>query len=40
MTLIHASAVVDSKAELASDVVVGPFSVIGQSLRMDQPPHH
>jgi len=29
MTLIHPSAIVDPKAELASDVQVGPFSVIG-----------
>ena len=34
MTLIHASAVVDSKSELASDVVVGPFSVIGPNVKI------
>ncbi len=34
MTLIHASAVVDSKAELASDVMVGPYSVIGPNVKI------
>ncbi len=32
MSLIHASAVVDSKAKLASDVVIGPYSVIGPNV--------
>ena len=34
MTRVHASAVVDSKAELASDVEVGPYSVIGPNVRI------
>ena len=34
MTRIHASAVVDSKAELASDVEVGPYSVIGPNVKI------
>jgi UDP-N-acetylglucosamine acyltransferase len=34
MTRIHASAVVDSKAELASDVEVGPYSVIGANVKI------
>ncbi len=34
MTLIHATAVVDSKAELASDVVVGPYTVIGPNVKI------
>ena len=32
MTQIHASAVVDSKANLAGDVEVGPYSVIGPNV--------
>ena len=35
MTQIHASAIVDSKAELASDVEVGPYSVIGSHVKID-----
>jgi len=34
MTLIHASAVVDSKAELANDVEIGPYSVIGPHVKI------
>ena len=34
MTQIHASAVIDSKAELASDVEVGPYSVIGPNVKI------
>jgi len=34
MTLIHSTAVVDSKAELASDVVVGPYTVIGPNVKI------
>ena len=34
MTLIHATAVVDSKAELASDVEIGPYSVIGPNVKI------
>lgn len=34
MTRIHASAVVDPKAELASDVEVGPYSVIGPNVKI------
>ena len=29
MTQIHPSAIVDSQAELAEDVVVGPFCLVG-----------
>ena len=34
MTRIHTSAVVDSKAELASDVEIGPYSVIGPNVKI------
>ena len=34
MTLIHASAVIDSKAQLASDVEIGPYSVIGPNVKI------
>ncbi len=34
MTLIHATAVVDGKAELASDVEIGPYSVIGPNVKI------
>ncbi|OYY48784.1 MAG: acyl-[acyl-carrier-protein]--UDP-N-acetylglucosamine O-acyltransferase [Polynucleobacter sp. 35-46-207] len=34
MTRIHASAVVDSKAEIASDVEIGPYSVIGPNVKI------
>ncbi len=34
MTRIHPSAVVDSKAELAPDVVVGAYSVIGPDVKL------
>jgi len=34
MTRVHASAVVDSKAEIASDVEIGPFSVIGPNVKI------
>jgi UDP-N-acetylglucosamine acyltransferase len=35
MTRIHASAVVDSQAEIASDVQIGPYSVIGPHVKID-----
>jgi UDP-N-acetylglucosamine acyltransferase len=34
MTRIHASAVVDSKAEIAGDVEIGPYSVIGPNVKI------
>lgn len=34
MAQIHPSAVVDSRAELADDVVVGPFSLVGPHVRI------
>jgi len=34
MTSIHPSAIVDPKAELADDVVVGPFSIIGPGVQI------
>ena len=34
MTRIHPSALVDSKAELASDVEVGPYSVVGPNVKI------
>ncbi len=34
MTRIHASAVVDSKADLADDVEIGPYSIIGPNVRI------
>jgi UDP-N-acetylglucosamine acyltransferase len=34
MTLVHATAVVDARAELAADVVVGPYAVIGEHVRI------
>jgi len=34
MTRIHAYAVIDSKAELASDVEIGPYSVIGPNVEI------
>ncbi len=33
--LIHSSAIIEPKAELASDVEVGPYSVIGANVRID-----
>jgi UDP-N-acetylglucosamine acyltransferase len=36
MTEVHATAIVDPNAELATDVVVGPFCVIGPSVRLGQ----
>ncbi len=35
MTRIHASAVVDSQAQIASDVEIGPYSVIGPNVKID-----
>ena len=35
MTRVHASAIVDARAELADDVEVGPYSVIGPGVRID-----
>jgi len=34
MATIHASAIVDSNAELADDVVIGPYAVIGAHVKM------
>ena len=34
MTPIHATAVVDSKAEIAPDVQIGPYSVIGPNVKI------
>jgi UDP-N-acetylglucosamine acyltransferase len=36
MTEVHATAIVDPDAELATDVVVGPFCVIGPAVRLGQ----
>lgn len=35
MTRIHASAIVDSQAQIASDVEIGPYSVIGPNVTID-----
>lgn len=35
MSLIHSTALVDSKAEIASDVEIGAYSVIGPHVRID-----
>jgi UDP-N-acetylglucosamine acyltransferase len=35
MPAIHATAIVDPKAELAADVTVGPYAVIGPQVRID-----
>ncbi len=35
MSRIHATALIDPKAELADDVEVGPFSVIGPKVKID-----
>ena len=34
LTLIHPSAIIDTKAEIAPDVSVGPFSVIGPGVKI------
>ena len=34
MTLIHSSAIIDPKAELANDVEIGPYAVIGPNVRI------
>jgi len=34
MTGIHATAVVDSKAEIANDVEIGPYSIIGPNVKI------
>ena len=34
--MIHASAIIDPKAELAPDVSVGAFSIIGAGVRIDE----
>jgi UDP-N-acetylglucosamine acyltransferase len=34
MTTIHATAIVDPKAELASDVEIGPYSIIGPDVKI------
>lgn len=36
MAEVHPTAVIDPRAELASDVVVGPFCVVGPHVRLDQ----
>jgi UDP-N-acetylglucosamine acyltransferase len=36
MTEVHATAIVDPKAELASDVVIGPFCMVGPDARLGQ----
>ena len=36
MTQIHATAVVDSQAELASDVTIGPYAVVGPHVRIGE----
>lgn len=36
MPKIHPSAIVDSKAELADDVIVGPYTIIGPRVRIGQ----
>ncbi|MEE4245549.1 MAG: acyl-[acyl-carrier-protein]--UDP-N-acetylglucosamine O-acyltransferase, partial [Kangiellaceae bacterium] len=33
--MIHTSAIIDPKAELASDVEVGPYSIIGAGVTID-----
>lgn len=35
VTLIHPTAIIDSRAELADDVFVGPFTVIGADVSID-----
>ena len=34
MTQVHATAVIDPRAELADDVTIGPFAVIGPHVRI------
>ena len=34
MSLIHATAIVDPKAELDSSVQVGPYTIIGPNVRI------
>jgi UDP-N-acetylglucosamine acyltransferase len=36
MSLIHATALIDAKAELADDVTVGPYAVIGPHVRIGE----
>ena len=36
MTQIHATALVDARAELAADVTVGPYAVIGANVRIGE----
>lgn len=36
MTDVHPTALVDPKAELASDVAIGPFCVVGPHVRLEQ----
>lgn len=36
MTEVHPTAVVDPRAELALDVVIGPYCVVGPDVRLDQ----
>ncbi|MEE9444551.1 MAG: acyl-ACP--UDP-N-acetylglucosamine O-acyltransferase, partial [Cocleimonas sp.] len=35
MSKIHSTAIIDSKAELADDVVVSPYAVIGADVKID-----
>ncbi len=37
--MIHPTAIIDPKAELASDVEVGPYSIIGPDVRIDAGTH-
>ena len=36
MTHVHATSIIDASAELADDVVVGPFCVVGRKVRIGQ----
>ena len=36
MTEVHPSAVVDPRAELADDVAIGPYCVVGPGVRLDR----
>ncbi len=39
MTIVHPTAIIDPGAELASDVVVGPYSIIGPNVRLGAAVH-
>ena len=34
MTEVHSTAIVDPRAELASDVIVGPYSIVGPNVTL------